>query len=204
MTISYAYLHCKPDGTPFYVGKGALRRANYLGERNQFHQATVKKYGSKNILVGKLECSSSKIAYELERGLIKCLKRMGVGLTNFTDGGDGGSSPCPETRQRLSQAAKIRGVSEACQAAKVIAKKGKPLSNEQKAKISMAMTGSVFTEKHRSNIKLSAKKRGISRDTQEKAWAASRGRVQSEEERAMRSKSIRAALKAKREKNGNN
>lgn len=27
----FAYIHCKPDGTPFYVGKGALRRAKYLG-----------------------------------------------------------------------------------------------------------------------------------------------------------------------------
>lgn len=203
--VSYAYIHCKPDGVPFYVGKGALRRAKYLGERNQHHQATVKKYGKDNILIGMLECSSSKTAYELEAGIIKCLKRMGVKLTNFTAGGDGGKDPCEETRKRLSEAAKKRGVSQACHDARVKAKTGKPLSDEQKAKQSASMTGKVFTDEHRQNIIISAKKRGINRATQEKAWAALRGRIQSEEERKKRGESIRAALKAKREtKNGDN
>lgn len=162
MTTSFAYVHCKPDGTPFYVGKGALRRAKYLGERNQYHQATVQKYGAKNILIGMLECSSSSIAYELERGIIKCLRRQGMQLTNFTEGGEGGPNPTPETRKRLSEAAKKRGVSIACQLAKVAAKKGKPLSPEQKKKQSEVMKGIVFTEQHRKNISVSAKKRGIS------------------------------------------
>lgn len=203
--VSYAYIHCKPDGVPFYVGKGALRRAKYLGERNQHHQATVKKYGKDNILIGMLECSSSKTAYELEAGIIKCLKRMGVKLTNFTAGGDGGRDPCEETRKRLSEAAKKRGVSQACHDARVKAKVGKPLSDEQKAKQSASMTGKVFTDEHRQNISISAKKRGMDRATQEKAWAALRGRIQSEEERKKRGESIRATLKAKREaKNGDN
>ncbi len=203
MTTSFAYVHCKPDGTPFYVGKGALRRAKYLGERNPHHQAIVNKYGKENILIGMLDCSSSKIAYELERGLIKCLRRSGVNLTNFTEGGEGGFNPTPETRKRLSDAAKKRGVSEACHIARVAAKKGKPLSEEQKVKQSMSMKGIVFTEEHRANIKASAKKRGMRKEIQEKAWAVLRGRVQSLEERMMRGASIRAALKAKREqKNG--
>lgn len=159
--ISYAYVHCKPDGTPFYVGKGALRRAKYLGERNPHHQATVAKYGKKNILIGMLECSSSAIALNLEVGIIKCLGRMGVSLTNFTAGGDGGKSPCEETRKRLSDAAKKRGVSDACKAAKVAALKGKKLTEEHKEKVRKSMTGKVFTEEHRRNISISAKKRGM-------------------------------------------
>ena len=197
--VSYAYIHCKPDGVPFYVGKGALRRAKYLGERNPHHQATVKKYGKKNILVGMLECSSSKIAFELESGIIKCLISSGIKLTNFTAGGDGGRSPCDETRMRLSEAAKKRGVSKACHDARVAAKTGKPLSDAQKKKQSDAMTGKVFSDEHKRNISLSAKKRGMSQDILEKAWAASRGRVQSAEERAKRGAAISAALKAKRE-----
>ena len=63
----YAYIHCKPDGIPFYVGKGKYRRATYLGERNQHHKNIVNKYGPANILKGKLECSSDAIAYELEQ-----------------------------------------------------------------------------------------------------------------------------------------
>ena len=112
MSTSFAYIHCKPDGVPFYVGKGALRRARYLGERNAHHKAIVNKYGIANILKGVIDCSSDKIALELEVGLIKCLRRMGTKLANFTDGGEGTINPTPESRQRMSEAAKKRGVSE--------------------------------------------------------------------------------------------
>ena len=103
---SFAYIHCKPDGVPFYVGKGTLRRAKYLGERNPHHKSIVAKYGTDNILKGWIECSSDKIALALEVGLIKCLRRMGVKLSNYTDGGEGTKNPTPETRKRISEAAK--------------------------------------------------------------------------------------------------
>ena len=181
--VSYAYIHCKPDGIPFYVGKGALRRAKYLGERNNYHQATVAKYGRKNILIGTLECSTDKIALSLEVGIIKCMKRMGVRLTNFTDGGEGTVNPCAETRKRLSEAAKKRGVSEACQIAKVAAKKGKPLSDEQKAKQSASMKGIKFSEEHRRNISISAKKRGMSDAVIAAAKISNLGRIKSDKEK---------------------
>ena len=158
---SFAYIHCKPDGVPFYVGKGSLRRAKYLGERNPYHKAVVAKHGKDSILIGKLECSSDEIAFELEKGLIKCLRASGVELTNFTDGGEGTVNPTPETRKRLSEAAKKRGVSQACQEAKVKALKGRKMSEEQKSRQSLAMTGKIFTEEHRKNISISAKKRGM-------------------------------------------
>lgn len=158
---SFAYVHCKPDGVPFYVGKGALRRAKYLGERNPHHQNIVAKYGKNNILIGVMDCSTSEIAYQLEAGIIKCLRRSGVKLCNLTAGGDGGRSPTEETRKRLSEAAKKRGVSQACHDARYLAKKGKPLSDEQKEKLRQKQLGRVFTEEHRKNISISAKKRGM-------------------------------------------
>jgi hypothetical protein len=160
-TTFFAYIHCKPDGTPFYVGKGALRRAKYLGERNQHHKNIVAKYGSGSILKGMFECSTAAIAFELESGIIKCLRRAGIKLCNLTAGGDGGKSPSEETRKRMSEAGKKRGVSEACHAARVLAKTGKPISDEQKKKQSIAMTGKIFTDEHRKNISISAKKRGM-------------------------------------------
>lgn len=196
--VSYAYIHCKPDGVPFYVGKGALRRAKYLGERNPHHQATVNKHGKDNILIGMLECSSSKTAYELEAGIIKCLKRMGVRLTNFTAGGDGGREPCEETRKRLSEAAKKRGVSQACQEAKVAALKGRKLTAEQRAKQSAVMTGKVFTEEHRRNISISAKKRGMSRAVINAAKTSNIGRIKSDKEK----ESQRVAMLAAWDKKG--
>lgn len=169
---SYAYIHCKPDGVPFYVGKGALRRVKYFGERNLHHQNIIKKYGKENISYGMLECSNSEIAYNLEIGIIKCLKRMGVELVNRTSGGDGGKDPTPETRKKLSDAAKKRGVSAACHEARIKSKKGISLSNDLKKKISETMTGKIFTEEHRKNISLSAKKRGITVETRAKMIAS--------------------------------
>ena len=159
--MTYAYLHCKPDGTPFYVGKGAWRRVQYFGERNPHHQNVVAKYGRDQLSFGALECSDDATAYELEQGLIKCLRNMGVALTNLTAGGDGGRSPTLETRAKLSAAARKRGVSVACQEAKVRAKTGKPLTPEQREILRQRQTGKVFTEEHRLNISISAKKRGM-------------------------------------------
>lgn len=157
----FAYVHCKPDLIPFYVGKGAVRRAKYLGERNQYHQSVVNKYGKHNILIGMLECSNEKLAFELEKGLIKCFKKLGVKLCNFTDGGEGTSNPSEESRKRMSDAAKKRGVSEECKKAKINALKGKPLTEEHKDKLSKALKGKVFTEEHKKNISISAKRRGM-------------------------------------------
>ena len=90
----YAYVHCRPDNSVFYVGKGSARRAKTLksnGKRNKYHQRVVSKYGVNDIAIGMIECSSEAAAFELEIGLIKCLKRMGVKLTNMTEGGEGQS-----------------------------------------------------------------------------------------------------------------
>jgi hypothetical protein len=190
----FAYVHCKPDGTVFYVGKGALRRAKNLRERNEYHRRVVAKYGKENILIGMLECSSSDIALELERGIIKCLRAKGVNLSNCTDGGEKGTEVISqETRQKLSAAAKKRGVSEACRAANVAARKGKPLSEEQRRKVAASNTGKVFTEEHRKNISISAKKKGMPKYALEAAHAKVKGRVQSPEERARRSVALTRA-----------
>jgi hypothetical protein len=127
---------------------------------------------------------------------------MQVKLVNYTDGGEGTVNPTPETRKRLSEAAKKRGVSKACQEAKVKALKGRTLTEAQKLKQSIAMTGKQFTEEHKQNISDSAKKRGISQKTLEAAWAASRGRKQTEEERLRRGQSIRLAKAANKNKLG--
>ncbi len=91
----YAYIHARPDTTDqsgvFYVGKGSGDRLRQFYSRNRWHRFTSKKHGVENILIGKLDCSSEAIAFDLERGLIKCLRRAGVTLTNMTDGGEGPS-----------------------------------------------------------------------------------------------------------------
>lgn len=101
----YAYIHCKPDGTPFYVGKGDDTRVSFKKRHhNRHHMNILNKHGEEKILVGKMECSTEDIAFDLERGLIKRLRKMGVRIVNLTDGGDGtkGAVRSPETRAKMA------------------------------------------------------------------------------------------------------
>ena len=112
----YAYIHAKPDASVlsdvFYVGKGVGSRYKVLTARNRYHGFVVNKHGASNVLVGKLDCSNEETAFELERGLIKCLRRSGVNLCNMTEGGEGSSGyrMPPEVRAKVSAAAKLVAV----------------------------------------------------------------------------------------------
>lgn len=91
MSVDFnAYVHARPDGSVFYVGKGSTKRSLELWRsRNAHHANVVNKYGQENILVGRIPCSSDSISLALEVGLIKCFRRMGVALVNQTFGGEG-------------------------------------------------------------------------------------------------------------------
>lgn len=103
----YAYIHCKPDGTPFYVGKGNKHRAaSKVRDHNTWYSRTVNKYGKENILVGMFECSDEKAAYQLEVGLIKRIRAMGVSLCNLTTGGDGGYRMSEESCRKIAEGKK--------------------------------------------------------------------------------------------------
>lgn|SRR5574337_23712 len=163
MSSCFAYLHCRPTGVPFYVGKGTKGRAEHIGgQRNSHYINTVNYHGEDNILVGKIECSSEEIALELEKGLIKCLKRMNIGLTNKTDGGEGvsGLAHTDQTKQKMSESHKGMKYSDShCQAIREAllkkghkpsqaaidkgndARRGKPLSDEHRAKLSALRSG---------------------------------------------------------------
>lgn len=103
-----AYIQARPNTIDahgiFYVGKGTHARAQSLKARNPHHGNIVAKYGAENILVGMMTCSSEATAFDLERGLIKCLRRMRVKLTNMTDGGEGvsGLQHSQESKLKMS------------------------------------------------------------------------------------------------------
>ena len=144
MTQFYAYLHCRPDFSPFYVGKGQGSRCyKMVRNHNPHHQNIVKKYGKENILVGKLDCSSEEIAFELEIGLIKCLRRSGVKLTNQTDGGEGASGHVQSE--------------EACHKV-TLALTGRAVSEETKKKISKSISEVWKRDGHRERV--SSKQKG--------------------------------------------
>lgn len=108
----YVYVLCRPDGRPFYVGKG-------LGERILHHEAearTTRRLTHKLNLIRALHRRSEAVCYRFdsfhdeeraalarERELIRTLGRHDLGLgplTNQTDGGEGTSNPSEESRQR--------------------------------------------------------------------------------------------------------
>lgn len=165
----YAYIHAKPSGVPFYIGKGSKKRAYNFWRRNKHYTNIVSKYSAVNILVGKMDCSSEKIAYELEKGLIKCFKRMGVSLVNRTDGGEGGTGyKCSDELR------KIRSING----------KGRTHSDETRAKMRAFHSGKVFSDSHKANISKAKSGTVVSDETRAKMSALRIGRIVSEETRA--------------------
>lgn len=151
----YAYILAKPNTVDisgiFYVGKGSARRLRISAPRNIYCQRVISKYGSDLIQISKFECSSEDAAFELERGLIKCLRRAGVTLTNLTDGGEGCSNPSEETRKKMSNV-----------------HRGKTLSEEQKASLSAAAKERMKIPEERAKSAGTAGKKRINKDGTEK------------------------------------
>lgn len=116
------YVHMRPDGTPFYVGKGLRRRAYDFSpsRRTAWHKNIVAKYGRENIKVKVIPCLDEHEAFFLERLQIKIARRNGVELVNLTDGGEG-TSGRPASEKQLAGLAKGR----------MKGKKGKPGARPQ-------------------------------------------------------------------------
>jgi group I intron endonuclease len=148
----YVYLHLRPNTTDvfgvFYVGKGCGRRANQMSAekgRNKYHQRIVKKYGPENIVVKILKCESDDHAKKMEILMISSLRRMGVTLTNMTDGGEGvvGFKHSEDAKERIRKFHKgWRLPPEAIERMRVT-KSGIKLSDEHKAKIGAGQKGRI-------------------------------------------------------------
>mgnify|MGYP001584485120 FL=1 len=193
-TNFYTYVHCKPNGDPFYVGKGCGQRSHKLTVgRSLYHQRVVAKYGEKNIGVYVFPCNSEEQALEDETQQIVQLRSEGWRLANLTDGGSGGRAGLIhsiETRRKLSislskayesqelraqRSAEMRGNKNAL---------GKKLSAESRAKLSAALSGRKMSAE--TILKRSATVRGRkhSPETIEKMAAVKRGKPVSAETRA--------------------
>lgn len=105
--MPYAYVHFKPDGTPFYAGKATrrLRAFDFRAGRNPHWKNIVNKYGAENIGVKVIEVQTEQEAFELEKLLIGELREKFT-ITNVTPGGGrpSGYTHSAEARRNMSLA----------------------------------------------------------------------------------------------------
>lgn len=85
----YVYINHKPNGDPFYVGKGFCNRYCNDHSHNPWYENIVRKYGEDNIKTTILPVSSEKVAHKWEVEIIFLLRCQGFELVNLTDGGEG-------------------------------------------------------------------------------------------------------------------
>ncbi|MCR4301600.1 MAG: NUMOD3 domain-containing DNA-binding protein [Sulfuricaulis sp.] len=173
----YIYLHCKPDGSPFYVGKGCDKRSHAtVCGRNAHHNRVVKKYGRANIGIFVFHCESEQHALDDEVSTIKQLRSEGYVLANCSDGGEGtvGYNHTEAARMKMSAAKK----------GKESPLRGKKSSTETRAKQSAARKGNVKLAEHCRKLSAANAVRQISDETRAKLRVAHTGRTASAETRA--------------------
>ena len=122
----YVYTHARPDGSVFYVGKGHGKRAGRFSVRNPHHKNVVAKHGRQRIIVSKVNCKNEQCAFDLEQWMIRIARKMGIGLVNRTNGGEGSTGLVMSQEARAQIFASLMG------------RKGTPHTPESKAKISAA------------------------------------------------------------------
>ena len=100
------YLHKRPDGSVFYVGKGIPRRAYDFNpsRRNLKHRNIVAKHGRENIGIQVIPCAHEFEAFALEKVHISIAKAFGSDLANLTDGGEGAAGHVANQAQRAALA----------------------------------------------------------------------------------------------------
>jgi len=182
-----AYVHLKPDLTPFYVGKGTLNRARTLARsaRSIWHQRVVEKYGRENIVIKTIMCASEDEAFFIETSLISLLREQGVVLCNKTDGGEGivGHTHSAETKKKLRDNHKHTPASAYQKAVTRATHCGKTVSPETRLKMSNAMKLRMNTPEIKEAIRLKNLGKKRSPSTCAKFREIQRARVISEEDR---------------------
>lgn len=173
----YVYLHRRAsDGVPFYVGKGAERRAWGLTGRNPWWRRVADKHGYVVQIVR--DGMSEPCALSLERALIRAIGRDR--LVNLVDGGGGirGWRHSVEAKARISAANKGKTPSPRALAA-LRTNDGRPLTEAHRRKLAAAKAGRLRgPHSEETRRKISASHMGVrpSAETLRKMSAAKVGK----------------------------
>lgn len=174
----YVYEHIRPDtSSVFYVGKGRDRRSTSTNKRSEYWKRVVAKAGGFSVRMV-VDNVDEDFAFLVEMERIDQLRRLGVGICNLTDGGEGlsglkhseetkrkmsasqrgenhnmfGKQHSEETRQRMSAAK--RGKPKTAEHARKVAQAliGTKRSDESKRKMSEAKIGKKLSDEHRQRL----------------------------------------------------
>lgn len=156
----YVYILYRPDGRPFYVGKGQGNRIDNhetnaaRGMANKCCNTIRKiwRLGGTVLKQKVFETDDEHEAFDMERYLIASIGREN--LANVTDGGEGlsGWEPTLEWREKV-QAAKLgRPRSEACRAKMRAKLTGRTMPEGWAAKVSAANKGQPWSAAERASI----------------------------------------------------
>lgn len=162
------YEHIRPDTNAiFYVGKGSHKRAYSKHRRNKHWNSVVSKAGgySVRLVADNLEEDLSFLV-EMER--IDQLKRIGLKLTNKTDGGEGpsGMRHTDEAKRKIAEA----------QMGEKHWTVGYVYTEEQREKLRKARAKLIYTDEIRTKLSEAGKKRVYTDETKAKMSESKQGR----------------------------
>lgn len=195
MTVGnfYVYMHSRlKSGEPFYVGKGRGARAYADRSRSPYWKNITAKDGGfyANIIVGGLD---EELAFLVEMEAIDRYRRLGVKLSNLTNGGEGISGyrfpngahnkgkPCSdEIKIRISKTLKEKGCLPP-----VGWNKGKLTARDIRDKMTASQLARWAEIKRRGGV-------SVSDDTRAKQRAAKLGRALPEETKRRLSEALKA------------
>lgn len=194
----HVYVHMTPDLTPFYVGKGRIKRAKQLSPsiRNAWHGRVVAKYGRDSIVIATHECKTEQEAFYREQVVINSLKAKGIKLCNLTDGGEGstGYIPTEEHKSKISEAAKGRKHSDEAKIRMSKGQIGRVFSAETRKKMAARQLGKPKSESARLNMSLVKLGKPITQESRRKISEALTGIKHSTEHKAKVSEARRGTV----------
>jgi len=191
----YTYVHAKPNGDIFYVGKGFGKRSHSHSGRNRHHRNVTAKYGWKGIQIFVFPCASEEQAFADEIQQIAQLRRDGYELVNYSSGGEGpsGVKRGPQSPEIVAKrAAANRGKTRSIEVRTLLSLqkmgnthgKGKVRSAEARKKSSLSQLGNKHGVGNRSHLgrtasaetraKMSAAHTGMSMSHKGKPWSEAR------------------------------